>query len=231
MLAARYAKSYHKREISAIAHLPHKGGQPRRQVGPRSRYAGHAHAVDEPRRQPRHPVDPLPPRRRRQEIDQVDIARPAEPAQPLRLLRRQVDDYQAVPTGSGGSGDKGLRAVCQDRVVVSHKQEGDLKPLRAQLAHYSQAVGGGHPLPESREARPLDGDAVRQGVAEGNAQLHHVGPAAGQGVHERGGGPQAGIAGGQEGHQGGPAFGAGAGKCGGYAAQATLTSLPVIPRS
>src|SRR4030066_102380 len=79
-----------------------------------------------------------------------DMPNPTTSGRPV--LSRTSRTKAATPTGRGGSGDKGLRAVCQDRVVVSHKQEGDLKPLRAQLAHHAQAVGGGHPLPQGSEA-------------------------------------------------------------------------------
>ena len=101
-----------------------------------------------------------------------------------RLLGGEIGDDEADDARLGRVLDKSLDPVGQDRVEVAHEEQRHFHAAGPQLHGHLQTAGHRHPLPERQVRGPLDGGSVGQGVGEGDAQLHQVGPASHGGFHQ-----------------------------------------------
>ncbi|KAI3484929.1 hypothetical protein L1887_51984 [Cichorium endivia] len=90
------------------------------------------------------------------------------------LLGRQVDDDEAVGTGSLGILNRLVLSVGERWVVVAHEQNGGLEALGACLTDVVEALGVADALLQRDLVALLDGGAVSLGIGEGDAELDDV---------------------------------------------------------
>src|SRR4030095_7075156 len=134
--------------------------------------------------------------RGRDEVHHVQAERIGLGVEEIRLLGRQIDDEHAVHAGFDGGTTEGLETEREDRVVVDHEHErrGEIVP---QLAHHLEHAREPHPGGERALGGPLYPRPVGERVREGHPKLDDVGALPRGLEHERGGGGERGIAGGE----------------------------------
>ncbi len=91
------------------------------------------------------------------------------------FFRRQIDNDQAIDTGSLGIGEKFVDAVDVDRIVVAHQHDRRVVIVLAEFAHQRQRLDHGLAGAERAQTRGLDRRAIRHRIGERHAEFENVG--------------------------------------------------------
>ncbi|MNF88762.1 hypothetical protein D3C84_712620 [compost metagenome] len=166
-------------------------------------HAGHRDVVDEAGAAVEYLGQALVVGGRSGQADEVQARGLRRVAQVDVMFRRQVDHDQAVDPGFLGLGDKARDAVLVDRVEVAHQHQRRVLLVLAEFANHLQGLGQVLPAAQGADIRQLDRRAVGHRIGKGHAQFDHVGAGRRQALEDRQGGGVVGVAGGDEGHQGG----------------------------
>ena len=140
---------------------------------------------------------------RRGQADKVDTCGLGRVAQLAVMLGGHVHHDQAVDASCLGIGNELRHAVFMDRVEIAHQHQRRVVVVLAELANHLQGFQQVLLGAQCADIGQLDGRAIGHRVGEGHAQLDHIGAGGRQALEDRQRGVIAGVASGDEGHQGG----------------------------
>ena len=206
MGAALHAEAHHHRQGRMALDPLHRRRDLAEIRRRRAGDAGDRDVIDEARRVREHRRQALVVRGRGGQPDEGEAGLERRQAQLVVLLRRQVDDDQAVDARLLGIGKEAVDAVDVDRVEIAHEDHGRVRILGPEAADEVEGLDRVLPHLQGPQARRLDRRAVGHGIGEGQPELDDVGPGLRQALQdlERGLGIR--IAGHHIGDEGGAAF-------------------------
>ena len=205
LLGAGNAKTHGHRCGALALELTHQVPHPGIQVGAHPGNAGHTHEVGEAAAGGMNPGHAFGWGGGSHQQHQIQPMASGDLGELFAFLQGEVGHHQSGGAGRGGIAAEGVHAPVEQGVAVGeqHHRHGELAfEAGEHLQHLCGGGGGG----EGAACGGLDHRTIRQGIAVGNAELHHVGPMGLEGEQGGAGGGQIRIAGHQEWHQGAAAL-------------------------
>src|SRR5439155_1251774 len=165
----------HDRERRVPAHARHEASDVGGERLARARHAGERYAVHEAARERDEPSEAFVAGRRRVQVG---------PREPLRIERRvELSRLFGRKIGNDDPGDAGLRRIARERgeaariakerIRVTHEEHRGVS-LPRESTGLGDASGKSGPAPQRDLARALHRRAIRERVAERDAELEHV---------------------------------------------------------